>query len=181
MTGVITTIATMGVLNIIIAFIGLKNSKFRRVVQDEPLVLIQNGKILENMLRRTRFNLDELLAELRLKNVPDINDVEFTILESNGQISVIPKSQARYVRPDDLKVNTEYEGMSTVLIEDGNIVEDNLRENQLDEEWLHKELQEWDLNRKIFLLLFWILRDGCLLVERGREVQSKKPAPPSQT
>lgn len=139
--GALINVGLLGILNIALAFLSLKNPKFRRIVQEEPIILIQNGKILEDMMRKTRFNLDDLLTDLRLRNIPNISDVEFAILESNGKLSIIPKSQARPVTPGDLKISTEYEGMPTVLIEDGNIVEDNLRDNHLTKEWLFQELR----------------------------------------
>lgn len=144
--GAITTIGTLAALNILVAFLALKNAKFRRIVQDEPLVLIQNGRIIENMLRKARFNLDDLLMELRMNKVPNIHDVEYAILESSGKLSIIPKSQARPIQPRDFKVATKYEGMPTVLIEDGNIIEDNLRKNNLDHTWLDHQLQQLNIH-----------------------------------
>lgn len=138
--GPLVSIGVLGLTNIVLAYLALKNAKFRRIVQDEPLVLIQNGKILYQMMKKARLNLDDLLAELRLKNVPNLHDVEFAILEQNGQLSVIPKSQARPVTPQDLNVPTEYEGMPTVVLEDGNIIEDNLRRIGLDKDWLLEQL-----------------------------------------
>lgn len=139
--GALINIALLGLLNIGLSYLALKNAKLRRIIQDEPLVLIQNGKILDKMMGRARFNLDDLLTQLRLVNVANISDVEFAILESNGQLSVILKSQAKPVTPADLKLETSYEGMATVLIEDGNIVEDNLQKNKLTQAWLLTELQ----------------------------------------
>ena len=140
--GSLITIAALGSVNILTSYFALKNPYFRRVVQDEPLVIIQNGQILEDTMRKARLNLDDLLTELRLKQYPNIHDVEFAFLESNGRISVIPKFQFRPVGPSDLKVGTVYEGMPTVLVEDGNIVEDNLRENKLDQEWLMNQMKQ---------------------------------------
>jgi len=139
--GPFVNIGTLGALNILIAYLALKYSKFRRVVQDEPIILVQNGQILEDTMRSTRFNLDDLLTEIRKKNIPNLADVEFAILESNGRVSVIPKSQARPITPKDLQISTQYEGMPTVLIEDGNIIEDNLHKNQLNKRWLLGQLQ----------------------------------------
>ncbi|NMB39511.1 MAG: DUF421 domain-containing protein [Firmicutes bacterium] len=141
LSGPIINVGLLGLLNIILAYISLKNPKLRRVFQEEPIVLIQNGKILDNMMHKTRFNLDDLLANLRLKNIADISDIEFAILESNGELSIIPKSQARPITPKDFNLSTEYEGMPTVLIEDGNVVEDNLKDNHLTVEWLLQELK----------------------------------------
>lgn len=140
LNGALISITVIGLLDILIAYLALKNAKLRRIVQEEPIVLIKNGQILGDTLRKARFNLDELLMELRQKNFPNVHDVEFAILESNGKVSVIPKSQARPVKPQDLHLPTLYEGMPTVLIQDGNIVEDNLRENQLSKDWLYKRL-----------------------------------------
>ncbi|MEW6624894.1 MAG: DUF421 domain-containing protein [Bacillota bacterium] len=165
--GALTTIATLAALDIIVAFLALKNAKFRRIVQDEPLVLIQNGRIIENMLRKARFNLDDLLLELRLKNIPNLHDVEFAILESNGKLSIIPKSQSRAVKPSDLNISTKYEGMPTLLIEDGNIIEDNLNKSNLDKSWLINQLQLQGVNdpKTVF---------AAMLDTRGRLYISKK-------
>lgn len=107
--GAIATIGTFVALDIIVAYLALKNSKFRRIVQDEPLVLIQNGRIIDKMLRKARFNLDDLLMELRMNNIPNLYDVEFAILESNGKLSIIPKSQSRPLQPRDLEIPTKYD------------------------------------------------------------------------
>ncbi len=165
--GPFVSIGTLGVLNILIAYLSLKNAKFRRVVQDEPIVLVQNGQILEDTMRSTRFNLDDLLTEIRKNNIPNLADVEFAILESNGRVSVIPKSQARPVTPQDLQLPTPYEGMPSVLIEDGNIIEDNLRENQLSKNWLLEQLQNLGIRseKEVF---------AALLDTQGRLYVSKK-------
>lgn len=146
LVGALTSVATLGALNIAVAYLGLRHSKLRRVVQDEPIILIQNGKILPNMMRKVRVNLDGLLMELRQANVMNIHDVEFAILESSGKISVIPKSQARPVTPRDMGIATDYEGMPTVIIEDGNVLEDNLRKKSLSKKWLDDQLRAQGLS-----------------------------------
>ena len=102
-----TTIAVLGLMHIIITYIGLLNPHLRRVVQDEPIILVKDGQILYEMLRKTRFNIDDLMFELRIKNYPNPHDIEFAILEPNGQISIIPKSQFRPITPSDLGIATE--------------------------------------------------------------------------
>ena len=165
--GPMITIATLGMLHIIIAHFGLLNPRFRRLIQEEPIILVKDGQILNNMLRKTRFNIDDLMFELRLKNYPNPHDIEFAILEPNGQISIIPKSQARPITPADLGAPTPYEGMPTVLIEDGNILQDNLRENQLTETWV---LEQLNINQ------IEVLQEVMLMVldTKGRVYISKK-------
>lgn len=165
--GPLVSVGTLGALNIIIAYLALKNAKLRRIVQDEPIILLQNGRILENTMRSTRFNLDDLLSEMRKKNIPSLADVEFAILEPSGTISIIAKSQARPLTPQDLQIPTQYEGMPTVLIEDGNIIEDNLQKNNLTKAWLFEQLRNLGITdeNEVF---------AAILDTQGRFYVSKK-------
>lgn len=139
--GAILSVGTLVIFDILLSYISLKFSKLRRVLAEEPIILIQNGKILENALKKTRINLDDLMAQLRQKNYFFLHQVEFAVLESNGKISVLAKSQNRPVTPEDLEINTQYEGYPSILIEDGNILTDNLRLINLTEEWLVEQLK----------------------------------------
>lgn len=167
--GALTTISTLTALDIIVAYLALKNAKLRRILQDEPLILVQNGRIIENMMRKARFNLDDLLLELRLKNVPNLQDVEFAILESNGKLSVITKSQSRAIRPSDLGIFTKYEGMPTILIEDGNIIEDNLSKNNLNKSWLFEQLQLQGIDSPKSVFVAMLDTQGRLYISKKNE------------
>jgi uncharacterized membrane protein YcaP (DUF421 family) len=132
-TSAVISTAVIAVLDVGLSYVALRNSKLRRMVEDEPLVIMQDGRVLEGMMRKARFNIDNLLSELRIKGIHSLCDVEFAILEPNGRLSVIPKSQARPLTPRDAQVSTHYEGLSTVLIEDGNVLEDNLRRGRTEQ------------------------------------------------
>ena len=121
------------------------------------------------MLRKARYNLDDLLQELRLKNIFDLNDVEFAIIESNGQLSVILKSQVRPIQPKDMGITTQYEGMATILIEDGNIVKDNLERSKLDILWLSNELKKQGINSPSDVYVAMLNTQGQLYVSRKNE------------
>mgnify|MGYP000856172599 CR=1 FL=1 len=172
LAGSLISIATIGAIDILFAFLGLKHSKFRRVVQDESIMLIENGQIRYDMMAKTMYNLDDLLAGLRLKNYPNIHDVEFAFLESNGQLSVIPKSQARPVTPADLGLDTEYEGRPAVLVEDGNILVDNLKSIGLTQEWLLDELAKQGVHDPKELAAVILDTKGRLYI--GRKNSSQK-------
>ncbi len=118
----------------------IKNRRWAKIIDGEPVVLIQNGKILEKNLKTSRMTVDELLEQLRLKDVFDLSHVEFAILETNGQVSVLRKSQHVPVTPYHLNIPTSYEGLSTELIVNGKILPQNLEQVQLDENWLRGEL-----------------------------------------
>ncbi|NLV92234.1 MAG: DUF421 domain-containing protein [Firmicutes bacterium] len=163
----VSAVAALASIHILISIVSLKAPRLRRVVQEEPLVLVQNGQILEDTMRKTRINLDDLMIQLRQRNYPNLADVEFAILETNGQISVIPKSQARPVTPRDLRLPTSYEGLPTVLVQDGDVLQDNLKENQLTKEWLEEELKEYGITDISEVL-------AAVLDTQGRLYVSKK-------
>jgi len=112
-----------------------------KVISGEPVIVIQNGKLLDKALRIARYRIDDLLEKLRSKGVFDISEVEFALLEANGDVSVLLKSQHRPVTPADLGLETKYEGLPTELVVDGEIQRQNLDNLGLSREWLMGELR----------------------------------------
>ena len=92
LTGALTVIATIALLTIALSYVSFKVPKLRPVLDGEPLVLVQDGEVIERNLRRERITIDELLAEARLQQVGSLDQVRFAVLETNGRISVIPTS-----------------------------------------------------------------------------------------
>ncbi|MFZ5631561.1 MAG: DUF421 domain-containing protein [Bacillota bacterium] len=139
-------ILTLIAAHVALSYVSLKSERARGVICGTPSVLIENGKIVEKELARLRYNINDLLEQLRSKNMPNISDVEFAILETNGNISVIPKSQKRPVVPADMNLPTTYEGLPMTLIIDGYVFHKNLAKINLDENWLKSELQKFNVN-----------------------------------
>ena len=110
------------------------------LIDGEPTIVIMNGQIMEAALRSMRMRLTDLLEELGLKGVFDLSQVEFAILETNGQLSVLKKSNYQPLTPQDMNIPTRYAGISTELIYDGVVVEQNLKQVNLDRAWLEKKL-----------------------------------------
>jgi uncharacterized membrane protein YcaP (DUF421 family) len=121
----IVPILTLLLAQIALSFISLKSTKARALICGKPSILINNGRINESVLRNEMYTLNDLLEQLRSKDVANIADVEFAILETNGQLSVIPKSQKRPVTPKDLNIPTNYEGLPLDLIIDGDVIHNN--------------------------------------------------------
>ncbi len=138
----ILPIATIMVLEISMSLITLKSERARSIFCGRPSIVVENGKIVEKELRKTRCNINDLLELLRNKDITNIADVEFAIMETNGNLSIIPKSQRRPINPEDLGISTDYEGLSVPLIIDGNINHNNLNTIKLTEKWLRKELKK---------------------------------------
>lgn len=120
-SGIIPVI-TLIIAEVLISFLNLKSKKIRNFMLGEPSVIIYNGKINEKELERLRFNIDDLLEELRLNNCYDISDVEVAIIETSGKISVIPCDSARTVTTEDLNLrNVRREGLPCTVISDGEL------------------------------------------------------------
>lgn len=128
------------VMHLLISTINLKSMKAREIICGKPRILIYRGKIDEKALKNERFTLNELQERLRDKNIVNISDVEYAILETNGQISVIEKPNKRNTIPEDFGINPEYEGLPYDLVVDGKIMTNNLKILGKDYNWLKKEV-----------------------------------------
>lgn len=145
-------------------YIALVSRPARKLISGEPTVVVHNGKILEGNMKKMRYNLDELAMQLRQKNVFDIADVEYAILEPDGDLSVLLKSQKRPLTPADLRLPTQYEGIPTELVMDGEVLFQNLKQNNLDEKWLIQQLQSQGV-QDLSQVDYAVLRsDGSLYV-----------------
>ncbi|NLG33551.1 MAG: DUF421 domain-containing protein [Syntrophomonadaceae bacterium] len=141
---------------ITLSYISLKSQKARGIICGKPSVLIEKSKIVEPELIRLRYNINDLLEQLRMKDVHDIADVEYAILETSGQLSVILKSEKRPVQPRDLNIAPEAESLPVTLVIDGSIIKENLKKHNVDENWLKNELLKsgvTSLNQILFATL----------------------------
>lgn len=138
----IIPILTLLFLQTLITFGTLKSDLMKKLVCGSPTVLISKGKILEDALRRTRYSLNDLMEQLRIKGYFNIHDIEYAILETDGDISVIPKSQKRPVTPADIGIQTKYEGLPISVIVDGRIKKDVLKYANLTEQDVLVELKK---------------------------------------
>ncbi len=133
-------IVTITVLQISIALLNLKSQRFRAVVCGRPTFVIRNGEILEEEMRKLRLNVNDLLEQLRYKGYFDLADVEFALMETNGQLSVLPRADKRPVQPADLELRVGHEIPAVMLIVDGVVQSEHLQNTGYDEAWLRKKL-----------------------------------------
>lgn len=138
----IVPILTLLVIQITFSYLSMKSETVRKILSGKPSVVVENGLIVEEELKRLRYNINDLLEQLREKNYPSVRDVEFAILETSGKLSIIPKSQKRPLTPADLELETEYEGLPLTLIADGIVNYKNLSIANLDLPWLKEQLQQ---------------------------------------
>lgn len=127
---------------LVFEFLTLKSKRLRDLTEGMRTVVIKDGKILENNLKKVRYTADELLEQLRLKNAFDVSDVEFAALETNGQLSVMLKKEARPVTVKDMRLILPEEKEPQTVIIDGNILFEPLANFGLNKHWLMTELDK---------------------------------------
>jgi uncharacterized membrane protein YcaP (DUF421 family) len=161
----ITGMIVWALLAIILAFIGLKSTLFRKVVEGVPEIIIQNGKIDNNILSRNQLSIEDLMSMLRTKDVFNINDVEFAVLEQNGKLSVLLKSQKQPLTPQDMNIPTQYVGLPTNLIMDGCVNMEALRSVNLSKACLEHHLKKEKIMNVEDIFLVQLDTQGNLFID----------------
>ena len=140
-TGLIPILTVLGV-ELVLSGLTMHSVTFRRLLCGKPVILIENGRILQENLRRTRVTLDELTGHLREKDVLDLGAVQYAILETNGNLSVFPYPKECPASAKDAGIQVKKQYLPVTLIQDGCISRENLKIAGKDEVWLKKVLQE---------------------------------------
>ena len=143
LTAGLIPIGTVLVIEMILSHISLKSIRFRKLLCGKPVILIENGRILQENLRATRVTLDELMGHLREKDVLDVETVQYAILETNGNLSVFPYPKEMPPSARDLGVTPKDRFLPVTIIEDGYLFRENLTRAGKDEAWVRKILGEY--------------------------------------
>lgn len=142
MTNAIVGLLVWGGLPILLSILGMKSYLFRRLVDGHPTVLIRDGKVLEDNLRKAKMNTSDLMLELRVKSAFNLADVEFAVMETNGHVTVMKKSDSQPLTPRSFGIQVKPEADPRLVILDGNIMEKTLRKLGYTKQWLLDELRK---------------------------------------
>jgi len=140
-------------MHILISMINMKSLRLRQFICGKPTILIYRGKIDENALKKENITINELQERLRGNNVANISDVEYAILETSGQVTVVPKPEKRLVTLEDLNIEAKYQGIPYELVIDGIIMDNNLRKIGKNYKWLKKEIEKFGYKPEEALLI----------------------------
>ena len=165
-SGLVPILTVLG-LELILAGMLLRSVVLRKLFCGKPVILIDNGKILEDSLRKTRVTLDELMGHLRQKDVLDVTTVQFAILETDGTLSVFPYPKYRPASCQEAGIRAERQYLPLSLIQDGQICRDNLKLAGKDEAWLQQELSRRNTDRAS--TLYMTIDEGGSVVWLGKE------------
>jgi len=150
----IIPIITLLILQVLLSTLQLKSESARIIFCGKPSILIEKGKINIDELKNNRININDLLEELRLKEYYNLEDIEYAILETGGQISVIPKSELESATRKDLNIKSTQDMLPVTLILDGKINNENLKLINKDKSWLNNQLNKEKLSSdQVFLAL----------------------------
>ena len=161
----IIPILSLLLMHVIISVINLKSIKMREIICGKPRILIYRGKIDETAMIQENFTINELQERLRVNNVSNLGDVEFAILETSGQISVVLKPEKRALKPEDFNIQAEYEGIAYDLVIDGKIMGDNLNKINKDYNWLETEVGKFNMKPEEALVVV-LNGDGTIFCQK---------------
>lgn len=141
------------VMHLVISMINLKSTKAREIIFGKPSILIFRGKVDEKVLKRERFTINELEERLRDNNIFNIGDVEYAVLETSGQVTVIPKPNKRPTTPEDFNIEPKYEGIPYDLVVDGKVMYKNLEKLGKNYVWLKKQTEKFGIKPEDALIV----------------------------
>ena len=152
LSGVIPIVTVLGV-ELLLTALSLRSIRFRKLLCGKPVILIENGKILQENLRKTRVTLDELTGHLREKDVLDLRSVQYAILETNGNLSVFPYPKERPASAKDAGIQARRQYLPLTIVSDGKVLPENLKLAGKDARWLQRVLEE----RRVTVSDTWLL------------------------
>lgn len=134
-------VITLLTFEVLLSYFSLKSCRVREFISGRPSILIHNGEIIQSELEKTRINMDDLIKELRLKDILDVEEVRYAILETNGQLSVFPKQENQAPTLQDMGLKGPDNSLPFLLISGGKLNQYNLRLLGKDRHWLEKQLK----------------------------------------
>ncbi|MHB1314833.1 MAG: DUF421 domain-containing protein [Christensenellales bacterium] len=137
----IIPVVTLFLLHTAFSYLSMKSDRFRAMLCGKPIIVIERGKILCDELRKLNYNLSDLMEQLRVNNIMDLADVDYAILETNGNLSVLEKKEAQKATVGDLKGGKEYGGLPLPIVKDGKIQHENLNKRNWDKTWIVDQLK----------------------------------------
>ena len=144
MRGIIP-VFTLVLIEFIFSIIILKSETFRRILTGVPVYVIKDGKLIEKNLKKLRICIDDIMEQLRLSGYTSIEQIDSAIIETNGQISLIPKESEREIVCSDLNLSPEQTHVPYTIISDGKIRRNNLKKSGISEKWLKQKLLQYNI------------------------------------
>lgn len=154
-------------LEVILSFFISKSATFKKLLIGKPSIIIERGKLNQKALERLRMSLSELMSEMRLKGVSSVSEVEYAIIEDNGQLSVFKKAEFSPYTAGDAAIDHAEPGIGHCIIIQGKLFKDNLTVSGKDEAWVHKQLKKRGLDMENVYLMSVNDADDIYIILKG--------------
>lgn len=153
-------------LTILLGLASLKSRTLRVLFDVQPTIVIKKGKIQRKALNSLKLNLDELLMLIRTKNVFNIKDIDYAILETNGELTILKEESMKQVTKKDMNIKMNKDNyINCAIILDGLLIKENLKESNIDYSWVIKELNKHGINDFKNVFYAEIQDDGKLFID----------------
>ena len=150
----------------------MKSSKLRRFFMGSPTILIEHGKILQDNFYKVKYDINDMLEQCRVNGYFDISEIDYAIVEANGELSILAKSEYLPVNRNDMKLKVSKNGLCANVIIDGKVMYNNLNKINKDEKWLNKELKLKGKDISDIILATVDINDKVVFYERNKGVVS---------
>ena len=164
-------------LQVGVSILCLKSNRFRRLLYGSPNMLIADGDLQMGEMRKARYNIDDLMSQLRQKDVFDVADVDYAVLETSGELTVLLKTGKQPVTKNDLQIQVPsvFRGIALTLIDDGEINWKGLSDYQLDEKWLMAQLKRERISDPRDVFFASLSNDGTIyFISRKDALKTKR-------
>lgn len=158
------SIIVWSILTVLISILTLKSIKLRLWIDSEPLLIIDKGKVIYKNMKKAKYNIGDLLMQLRNKDVFYITDVEIAVLEPDGKLSVLKKAEKTSITVEDMKIKKPKTGMMVDIILDGNILSEHLLQIKKDKRWVIEQLKSRNIYNIKDVVFAGVQADGQIYV-----------------
>ncbi|MCI9085886.1 MAG: DUF421 domain-containing protein, partial [Clostridia bacterium] len=157
------------IAEVMMSYLSLKSKRMRKLLSGEASIIIYDGQIDERELARLRFNINDLLEELRLNSCHDVSDVQVAVIETSGKLSIIPKDSARTATTEDLALkNLRHDGLPCTIVSDGVLDKRELERSGKDIKWFESEMKKRSINRIKDIFIASLDAEGELFIQLKR-------------
>lgn len=164
----IVAVLIFGFIAYLVSVLCMKSIVIRRFFMGTPTIIIEHGKIIQDSFYKVKYDINDVLEQCRIKGYYDISDIEYAIVEANGELSILPNGSSKPITIKDMNLKVEKQGLCSNVIIDGKIMYKNLEYINKNEKWLNKELKNNKKDISNIILATVDVNDKIVFYERNK-------------
>ncbi len=169
----VIAIVIFGLIAYLVSIVTMKSMTLRRIIVGTPTIIMQNGKILEQSLKKVKIDINDFLEQCRTAGYFNISEINYAIMEANGKLSILPFKRYKPTTPSDQNLKVQEEGICTNIIIDSNLMKNNIKNSNKSIEWVEKQIKSKGYkNYNKILLATLDINDKIYIYEKNINVKS---------